>query len=288
MASSIGALEREEVAPEPAAIDAPRAPALTEVKVAPHEEAPAAPSHRKAKAAAGALGATVLLAFKFKGVLLFLATKAKFLLLGLTKWKTLVSMLLSMGVYWNAWGLPFAAGIVLSLYVHEMGHVQALRRAGIAASAPMFVPGLGAFVRLKQPPRTPTEDARVGLAGPVWGLGAATLAYAGYLAFEAPLLAAIAAAGAWLNLFNLLPFWQLDGGRAFSSMDRSQRWLVASMILAGWVITHEGLLLLLLLAAVVQAMRTAPEEGDARGALAYGAVLVALVAMSQIHVPGVA
>src|SRR3989454_12639768 len=81
-------------------------------------------------------------------------------------------MLLSAGVYWAAWGWKFALGVVLSIYVHEMGHVQALQRYGIKATAPMFIPGVGAVVRLKQYPASPREDARVGLAGPLGGLGA--------------------------------------------------------------------------------------------------------------------
>src|SRR5678816_1406719 len=46
-----------------------------------------------------------------------------------------LSMLLAFGVYWTAWGMWFALGLVLSIYVHEMGHVVALRRYGIAATA---------------------------------------------------------------------------------------------------------------------------------------------------------
>ena len=105
-----------------------------------------------------------------------LLTKGKLLLLGLTKAGTLASMFASVGLYWTQWGLWFALGLVLSIYVHEMGHVAAIRRYGIAASAPMFIPGFGALIRLKQAPVTPRENARIGLAGPVWGLGAAVAA----------------------------------------------------------------------------------------------------------------
>jgi hypothetical protein len=93
--------------------------------------------------------------WKFKGVLLLILSKGKLLLMGFTKWKTLLSMLLAFGAYWSIWGWAFAAGFVLSIYVHEMGHVWALRRAGLAASAPMFIPFVGAFVRLKEAPRSP-------------------------------------------------------------------------------------------------------------------------------------
>jgi len=71
--------------------------------------------------------------------------KGKLLLLGLTKSTTLFTMLLSMGVYWTAWGWRFALGLVLSIYVHEMGHVAALQRYGIKATAPMFIPGFAGY-----------------------------------------------------------------------------------------------------------------------------------------------
>src|SRR5262249_37599242 len=103
----------------------------------------------------GLFGAIALLLWKFKFLVVLLLTKGKLLLLGLTKVSTLASMLLSFGVYWAVWGWKFAAGLIVSIYIHEMGHVAWLARYGIKASAPMFIPGLGAMVRLKQYPQTP-------------------------------------------------------------------------------------------------------------------------------------
>jgi len=182
----------------------------------------------------------------------FVATKGKLLLLGLTKSTTLFSMLASFGLYWTQWGMLFAGGLVLSIYVHEMGHVAALRRYGIPSSAPMFVPGLGAFVRMQQMPSSVHENARIGLAGPVWGLGAGIAAYTAFIATGNQLWAAVAHAGAWINLFNLLPVWQLDGSRGFLSLTRSQRWIAAIAIAIAWRISGEGLLVLLLIAAAAR------------------------------------
>jgi hypothetical protein len=119
---------------------------------------------RSARGALTAAAAVALIVWKFKFVAVFLLTKAKFLLFGLTKASTLFSMVLAASVYWTIWGWWFAVGVIASIYVHEMGHVAALRRYGIPASAPMFVPGLGAIVRMHSRPHTPREDARVGLA----------------------------------------------------------------------------------------------------------------------------
>jgi Zn-dependent protease len=231
------------------------------------------------------LGALGLALWKFKFLAVFALTKAKFLLLGLTKASTLLSMLLSLGVYWAAFGWWFALGLVVSIYIHEMGHVAALRHYGIRAGAPMFIPGVGAVVRLQQALTDPRQDARVGLAGPLWGLGAALAAYAMAGATGAPIWAAIARVGAWVNLFNLLPFWQLDGGRAFRSLARGQRWLAATAIAVAWSLSEESLLVLLLIGAVLQALSPkAPTEPDRVGLLQYVALVAVLSAMTLIPV----
>jgi Zn-dependent protease len=218
--------------------------------------------------------------------LAFLATKAKLLLLGLTKAGTLFSMLLSVGVYWTAFGWRFAVLLVASIYVHEMGHVAALRHFGLPASAPMFVPGLGAMILLRQHPANPRQDARIGLAGPLWGLGAAVAAYLAFLAGWGPLWAAGARFGAWVNLFNLLPFWQLDGGRAFRALSRQQRLLAAAALAVLWALSHEGLLLLLLIGATIQALRRdAPAEHDGVALAQYIGLAAALALLCQLQVP---
>jgi Zn-dependent protease len=218
--------------------------------------------------------------------LTFLATKAKLLLLGLTKASTLFSMLLSVGVYWTVFGWPFAVLLVLSIYVHEMGHVAALRRFGIQATAPMFIPGFGALIRLRQHPANPREDARIGLAGPLWGCGAAAAAYLGFVLGWGPLWAAVARFGAWVNLFNLLPVWQLDGGRAFRALSRQQRLLAVAALAALWALSREGLLLLLLIAAAAQAFRRdAPEQPDHVALGEYVLLAAALTLLCLVHVP---
>jgi Zn-dependent protease len=223
------------------------------------------------------LGPIALILWKFKFLLVFALTKGKLLLLGLTKGSTFLSMLLSMSLYWSVWGLPFAAGFVISIYIHEMGHVAALRKFGIAASAPMFIPGLGAMIRMRQAPANPREDARVGLAGPLWGLAAAVAAYAVALAGGGGLWAAIAKTGAWLNLFNLLPVWHLDGSRGFAALSKPDRWIVAGAFAVAWAMTSDGLMVLLLLAAIVRAAAgDAPAERDKAILVRFVAITLAL------------
>ena len=127
-------------------------------------------------------------------------------------------MLVSVAAYALFWGWTFAVGFVVLLLVHEMGHVIALRREGIKASAPMFIPFLGAVVAAKSLGRNALAEARVGLAGPVLGsLGALAAALIG-VATGHEFWYALAFTGFFLNLFNLLPVVPLDGGRAMAAM----------------------------------------------------------------------
>ena len=161
---------------------------------------------------------------------LLLIGKLKFLLLGLTKASTFFSMFAFFAVYWNIYGWPLALGLVISIYIHEMGHVAMLRRLGIAAGAPLFIPGVGALVMLKQHVDDPITDAKIGLAGPVWGLGAALAALGAYVVTDAQIWLAIAHLTGFLNLFNLIPVWQLDGSRGFHALSRTERWIVVGAI----------------------------------------------------------
>src|SRR4029450_11465802 len=141
----------------------------------------------------------------------------------------------------------------------------------------MFLPGLGAFVRLQQYPASPREDARVGLAGPMWGLFAAAAGGAGAGVPGWPSGASVARAAAWLNLFNLLPLGSLDGGRGFRSLSRGQRWLVAGCMALAWGISHEAILGLLCIVGAARASFGQGAEPD-RGVLGQFAFLVVALA----------
>jgi len=228
------------------------------------------------------LGAFGLLIWKLKVVLVALLMKGKLLLIGLTKIGTIITMLASFGVYWAAWGWTYAAAIVGSIYVHEMGHVAALRRLGLPASAPLFIPGVGAFVRMHQHAATPREDAAVGLAGPRWGLATALLALAVYAGSRSPFWLAVARTVGWITLFNLTPVWQLDGSRGFHALARMQRWLMAVVIAVAWVLTREGLLVLLALAAGWRAFEKQPDRPRDWRVFAEYCVLLAIAAALTI------
>lgn len=239
------------------------------------------------KKAASGLGAVGLLLWKFK-----------VLLLGFGKATTILSMLLSVWVYQTIWGWPFAVGFVLSVYVHEMGHVIALRRLGFKATAPMFIPGLGALIRLKQQVINPREDAEIGLAGPIYGLGAALFTLAIWAVFkfqfhrDLQILLAIAGFGAWINLFNLFPIWTLDGGRGFHAMSQLQKFLAAATVAAAWFCTgntfetRDGMLALIALVCAGRAFSDRSEKtGNWKAAITYIILVILLTAVSTVRPP---
>lgn len=141
------------------------------------------------------------------------------------------SMIVSIGAYALLGGWWFGVGIVGLIFVHEMGHVIALRRQGVPASAPLFIPFMGAVIGMKSMPKNAWREAEVALAGPLLGsLGAAAIWAVG--SYEhSRFLVALAFVGFFLNLFNLIPVVPLDGGRAVAALHPAI-WLVG---LAGLV-----------------------------------------------------
>jgi Zn-dependent protease len=236
----------------------------------------------------GPLAPVLLVLWKLKTFILIALSKGKLLLFGLGKFSTLGSMVVAMGAYWALYGWKFAAGIIASIYVHEMGHVWALRQFGIAASAPMFIPFLGAVVRMKQYPANAIEDARVGLAGPIWGTAFAMVAYAYYALTDTPVIGAIAHFAAWINLFNLLPVWQLDGARGFRALSRTQRATVIGLMIVLGLVFSEGFLYILAAVGAFQVFSgDSPERGDTKTLIQFSGLLVVLALLMSAYVrPG--
>jgi Zn-dependent protease len=199
----------------------------------------------------GPLVAAGLLLVKF-------GAKLKGLLLLLPKLKvftTSASMLVSVGAYALIWGWKFGVGFVLLLLVHELGHVVQLRREGIKASAPMFIPFLGAVVAMKELPKDAAAEARVGLAGPVLGSLGALVPLGIYALTGNELFQALAFVGFFLNLFNLLPVLPLDGGRAMAALSPVM-WLVGfGLLIAATIVFPNPIMLLILLFGGVETWR---------------------------------
>jgi Zn-dependent protease len=241
------------------------------------------------------LGAFALLVAKF-------GLKLKALLLLLPKLKILTtsgSMLVSVAAYSLFWGWKFAVGFVALIFVHEMGHVLQLRREGIKASAPMFIPFMGAVIWAKSLGNNAAAEARVGLAGPILGsLGAAALIPVAD-ATGNELFKALAFTGLFLNLFNLLPVLPLDGGRAMAALS-PWMWLVGFAALVGVAIAFPNpIILVIVLLAGLETWRRWRDRNspDARKyyevstrdrvltAVVYlGLIVLLTFGMSQTHV----
>jgi Zn-dependent protease len=179
-----------------------------------------------------------------------LASKAKFLFLALIKVKavtTLGTMFISIAAYTLAFGWPFAVGLVLLLFVHEMGHVIQLRREGVEASAPVFIPFLGAIISAKSLGNDAAAEARVGLAGPILGTIGTLIPLAIYLATGSDLWRALSYLGFFINLINLLPVLPLDGGRAMAVLG-PKIWLVGILIAVAVTVIFLGPLMLIFVA----------------------------------------
>jgi Zn-dependent protease len=167
--------------------------------------------------------------------------------------KTGGTMILSVGAYALIFGWWYAVGFVFLLLVHELGHYMAARRVGLPAGLPTFIPFVGAWIELKEQPMSVEQEAQVAFAGPFVGTIGATVVF--WLAgqYESPLLFALAYAGFFINLFNLIPMSPFDGGRIVAILS-PKLWLLGAPILLGvfaLIPSPMFLLILILLAPTI-------------------------------------
>ena len=217
---------------------------------------------RKGLAGLGGLGAALsALLLKFP----LLAPLLKFGWLGF-------SALFSVAVYSLIFGWQFAIGLVLLLFVHEMGHAIVMKLKGIPIGGMIFIPLLGAAVIMKQMPKNAKDEAEVGIAGPIAGAIAAMVCLA--LARNnpgTPIWAPLAYFGFFINLFNLIPIVPFDGGRVLGAIDR-RIWIIGFLGLIAfqiwsWVNGNHSIFLLLfvvLAASQLWSRRSVPNTPEAR------------------------
>lgn len=206
---------------------------------APHE---AGAGRRNQGLAGGLLVAAGLVVLKFKTIALLALTKLKFLLAGLQflkfgAWlKTGSTMFLMIWAYAGFYGWKFAAGFVVLILIHELGHGAAARWVGLRVGTPIFIPFVGAFIALKDQPRSSYHDFIIGAGGPVAGTlgGIACIGLSALFPGQAGLFLAVGYFTLVINLFNLFPVWMLDGAR-----------MARPLTLRFWIIGALGLLLLL-------------------------------------------
>jgi Zn-dependent protease len=218
----------------------------------------------------------------------------------LLKFKFLFSMFVSAAVYVWIGGWWFGIGLIVLLFVHEMGHVIEARHQGLPVSAPMFIPFLGALITMKEMPQDAWREARIGIAGPLLGSAGAAVIYIAGVAYDSQHLKALAFLGFFINLFNLLPVSPLDGGRIVAAIHPAM-WLIGVLGLLALVILRPNpILILILLVAASETwhrwkMRKLPEiqayyrvEPHRRlimGLLYFGLAAALVFGMHETHVP---
>ncbi len=203
--------------------------------------------------------------------------KAKTFLFAIFKFKFLFSFVAFLGIYWAAFGAWFGIGFALMILIHEMGHFAEVKRRGLPAEMPVFLPGLGAYVKWQALGVSTEVRSFVSLAGPAAGLLAALVAAFLFWRTGNPIWGALAHTGAWLNLLNLIPVWILDGAGAVLPIDRMGRisLLVFSLALFWW--TGEATLLFLAAGFAWQLYRKPiPQDGSIAVQLYFAALLAIL------------
>ena len=182
------------------------------------------------------------------------------------------TMLLSLIVYAFVFGWRYAAGFVVLLLVHEMGHYIAARQRGLDVGAPTFIPFVGAWVELKQLPHDAETEAFVGLGGPLLGSVGALACYALARSYDATWLLAVSYAGFFLNLFNLIPLSPFDGGRITAVLSPRIWLLGVPILIALFFYRPSPLLILMAILAAPQVWKAIRYRADSPEAQTYYAV----------------
>jgi len=212
------------------------------------------------------------------GPVAVLLAKGKFLLSAVFKLKFLFSFLAFFGFYWALFGAKFGIGFAVLILIHEMGHYIDVKRRGLPADMPVFLPGLGAYVRWQALGVSLQTRAAISLAGPLAGFLAAVACAFLWWQTGSPLWAALARAGAVLNVLNLTPVWILDGGQAALALSKMERIILLTACLALWLLLGEGVFFLVAAGAgyAVFFARDLPAHPSRATTVYFVAVLVAL------------
>ena len=215
-----------------------------------------------------------------------LLTKFKAVIFALFKFKFLFSFAGAISLYWAMWGWKFGVGFAVLILIHEMGHFIDVKRRGLPAEMPVFLPGLGAYVKWQAMGVSRETRAAVSLAGPLAGWFAA--AVCGLLWFETGngIWAALSRASAFLNALNLIPVWVLDGSQAILALNKMERALLLAVSVALAAALNQ-LLFLLVAAGVLWRLFTRDDSPEgSRAITGYFASVLAALAIMLWLMPG--
>lgn len=212
-------------------------------------------------------------------------SKAK-VLLAVFKLKFLFSLFAFLGFYWAILGMRFGIGFAVLILIHEMGHYVDIKRRGLPVEMPVFLPGFGAYVKWRALGVSNVTRAFVSLAGPLAGFISAAVCCIIWYKTRDPLWAALARAGAWLNVLNLIPVWVLDGGQAMLALDKIERVAVLTVCLALWFLLGEGVFALVAGGACWRLFTKDIPEKPSLSATSYFVAVIVLLALVLRITPG--
>jgi Zn-dependent protease len=188
-------------------------------------------------------------------------------------------------IYSQIYGTEFGVGFALLILVHEMGHFVDIKRRGLPADMPVFLPGLGAYVRWRALGVSLQTRAAVSLAGPAAGFIGSVVCWVIWLKTGNGLFAGLARASAWLNILNLVPVWILDGGQAALALSRVERAVLVVVGVALSVVFWDALFLVVAAGALVRVfIKDAPERAS-WGITTYFVMVLVLLALVMRFVP---
>jgi len=183
----------------------------------------------------------IALATKAGKVIFPIAIKAGTVLAKVVKSGSMIKLGLGMasfGAYAILLDPRFAILLMVTLALHETGHVLMMRRFGMVTRGFYFIPLIGGAAVVESAFANAWNEAAVALAGPAVGLLTALVPYAMYLATGEKVFEVAACWIAFMNLLNLLPVHPLDGGRVMRALGmgltgKRGAWLFAGVTLLG-------------------------------------------------------
>ena len=174
--------------------------------------------------------------------------------------KSLISMLLFVIVFYLVFKFDLLmifilAGIIL---IHEMGHYLAMKVFNYKDLSVFFVPLIGAYASGTKDQVSQKQKVIILLAGPVPGIIIGILLFYLGMYYNIGLLLKTANIFIFLNLFNLVPVYPLDGGQLLKTMFFSRNnifqmffMILSILLLAAWAIYRETFSFLLIPALLV-------------------------------------
>jgi Zn-dependent protease len=219
------------------------------------------------------------------GPIAILLAKSK-ALLAIFKLNFLLSLFAFMGFYWTLYGMKFGIGFATLILIHELGHYIDIKRRGLPAEMPIFLPGLGAYVKWQALGVSLETRAAVSLAGPLAGWISAAVCLLLWWKTGDGLWAALARAGAWLNVMNMIPVWVLDGGQAVLALGKMQRVILLTAGVLLWLALGESVFLLVAAGATYRLFTKDLPETSSTPMTAYFIAVMILLGLLLRAVPG--